>query len=108
MMCLVNFQHILAVAVGLAQCLGMELPEVESLPPKELEKGVPNPAYATALQEIGDDRLKKLGEEMLLFIPKLRSRMEAATDASEGLNIVYENLRRQRNLNFINEVIFLD
>ncbi len=81
----------------------MELPSVDNLPPKELEKDapdgskklVPNPAYAPAIQ--------KFGEEMVTFLPKFKLRIEAATDAAEGLNVVYENLRRQRSLNFINE-----
>jgi hypothetical protein len=98
-------QHILAVGVGLGTCLGMEIPSVSDLPPKEVNKvlpngdveSVPNPAYTKAIQE--------LGEQMVTFLPQLRLRMGVATDAAEGLNVVYENLRRQRNLNFINEVI---
>jgi hypothetical protein len=48
--------------------------------------------------------IQKLGEEMLTFLPNLKLRIGAATDAAEGLNVVYENLRRQRSLNFIHEV----
>jgi hypothetical protein len=82
----------------------MEVPSVDDFPKKEIDnvqpdgsvKSVPNPAYPKALQA--------LGEQMLTFLPELRLRMGAATDAAEGLNVLYENLRRQQNLNFINEV----
>ncbi len=96
-------QHVLAVAVGLAPCLGMELPTIPDLPPKEIEKTmpdgttktIPNPAYAQVLQA--------LGEKMLTHIPDLQERMGWATEAAEGLNVLYENLRRQRTQNFIYE-----
>jgi hypothetical protein len=81
----------------------MELPSTDHLPPKEIEKVqtdgtktmIPNPAYTVAIQ--------KFGEDMVKWLPKLQLRMGVATDAAEGLNVVYENLRRQRSLNFINE-----
>jgi hypothetical protein len=81
----------------------MDIPSTDHLPPKEIEKVqadgsqkmVPNPAYNAAIQ--------KFGEDMAEWLPKLKLRIGAATDAAEGLNVVYENLRRQRSLNFINE-----
>jgi hypothetical protein len=46
----------------------------------------------------------KFGEKMAEFLPELQLRLESATDAAEGLNMLYENIRHQRNLNFVNEV----
>ncbi len=97
-------QHILAVAVGLAPALGMVLPKVDDLPQAEIEQTlpdgsvtkIPNPAYATAMQ--------KFGEEMRQLLPELQLRIDSATDAAEGLNVLYENIRHQRSLNFVNEV----
>ncbi len=91
--------------MGLAPLLGMELPSTEQFPPKEIEnklpdgtiKTVPNPEFTAAVQN--------LGEEMLTLLPKIKLRIATATDAAEGLNVLYENLRRQRSLNFANEVI---
>jgi hypothetical protein len=88
--------------------LGLEIPEIPELPPKEIEvtqtdgskKKVANPAYV--------DVMAKLGEDMLTFLPKLKLRIGSATDAAEGLNVLYENLRRQRSMNFANEVIAKD
>lgn len=93
----------LAVAVGLAPCLGMDVPKITDLPPKELEKElpdgtkkkIPNPAFAPAMQQ--------LGEQMLTFLPDLQLRIDSATDAAEGLNVLYENMRKHRNYNFTNE-----
>ncbi len=99
------FQHVLAVAVGLAPLLGMEIPKMPDLPEKEVEisqtdgtkKSVANPAYVDAMVKFADD--------MLSFLPRLQLRIGSATDAAEGLNVLYENLRRQRSMNFANEVI---
>jgi hypothetical protein len=98
-----HMQHVLAVAVGLAPCLGMNIPSTSDIPPKEIEKTlpdgtkkmIPNPAYATAIQA--------LGEHMLTFLPDLQERVGWATEAAEGLNVLYENLRRQRTQNFVHE-----
>ncbi len=92
------------MAVGLAPCLGLELPQADDLPDKEIEqkmpdgslKTVPNPAYVPAMV--------KFAEDMKTFLPKLQLRMGSATDAAEGLNVLYENIRHQQALNFINEV----
>jgi hypothetical protein len=82
----------------------MELPTIDDLPVKELEKSmpdgtttkIPNPEYIPAMV--------KFAEDMQTWIPKMQLRMGAATDAAEGLNVLYENIRHQRALNFINEV----
>ncbi len=58
---------------------------------------IPNPAYAPAMI--------KFAEDMKELLPKIQLRMGSATDAAEGLNILYENIRHQRALNFINEVL---
>jgi hypothetical protein len=82
----------------------MDVPKITDLPPKELEKElpdgtkkkIPNPAFAPAMQQ--------LGEQMLTFLPDLQLRIDSATDAAEGLNVLYENMRKHRNYNFANEV----
>jgi hypothetical protein len=83
----------------------MKLPSTDDLPDKEIEKTqtdgskqmIPNPAYIPAMV--------KFEEDMKEFLPKLQLRMGSATDAAEGLNVLYENIRHQRALNFINEVL---
>jgi hypothetical protein len=98
-------QHVVAVAVGLAPALGMELPKLDDVPEKEIEHTghdgsvakVPNPAYKATML--------KFGEKMAEFLPELQLRLDSATDAAEGLNVLYENIRHQRHLNFVNEVL---
>jgi hypothetical protein len=46
----------------------------------------------------------KFGEKMATLLPELQLRLDSATDAAEGLNVLYENIRHQRNLNFVHEV----
>lgn len=97
-------QHVLAVGVGLAECLGMEIPSTDHLPPKEIEKTlpdgstktVPNPDYALPML--------KFGEDMAKWLPELKLGMATATKAAGGLNVIYETMRKQRSDNFINEV----
>jgi hypothetical protein len=100
-------QHVVAVAVGLAPALGMELPKLEDVPEKEIERRhqdgsvskVPNPAY--------NSTMLKFREKMAEFLPELQLRLGSATDAAKGLNVLYENIRHQRNLNFVNEVLLI-
>jgi hypothetical protein len=95
---------VLAVGVGLAECLGMEVPSTDHLPTNEIEqtmpdgskKTVPNPNYAMAML--------KFGEDMAAWLPELKLGMKAATKAAGGLNVLYETMRKQRSDNFINEV----
>ena len=48
--------------------------------------------------------LDKNGKQMVEALPGLIQKHRWAHNSSRGLNVLYETLRRQRHLNFANEV----
>ena len=105
-------EQVVALAVGLAPLLAHNLPAIDKLPSKHLKdadgktikqadgKPTPNANYETDVK----DYLANHGKNLIETLPSLIQKHRWAHNSSRGLNVLYESLRRQRHLNFANEV----
>ena len=98
----------MATAYGVAPFIATKLPTPDEMPQKfELDKDgkpvlndnkepVKNPQYTVELHAFA-----KRMEDLL---PKMRERQELAENSCHGFNVLYEMIRKARNINFANEV----
>ena len=102
-------ENLMATAYGVAPIVAMTLPTRNDVPqpflmkedgktPQKDDKDQPikNPKYGQEVYE--------LGKRMTTLLPELLTRQELAKCSSDGFNILLELLRKERNMNFANEV----
>ena len=104
--------QVVALAVGLAPLLAHTMPAMDDIPCKILKdeqgkiikqangKPTPNENYDAEVKAY----LEKHGKTLVESLPGLGKKHKWANHSSRGLNVLYETLRRQRHLNFANEV----